>query len=171
MKLHAKKILILVSEGVNLDELYAMKLGFEAEYATTYLTSLQGGRRVRGIGNHGNEEWVYTDFPLEMILPTHYDAIAVPGGVLSIDLLRKDKGVQKILTDFHAALKPILISDHARVLLYESGVFPENVLVYSSEMQEMDQFVRDSCELLIEGSLPSVRLRKDLQSRPIYRQP
>lgn len=153
MKLHAKKIITLVSDGVNLEELYAMKNGFEAEYASVYLTSLQNGRKVRGIGRYGNEEWVHTDFPVELVLPSHYDAIAVPGGGLSVDLLRKDKKIQKLLCDFHAAGKPILISQDARILLYESGIFPENILVYRSDGEGMDQFVRDGSELLIEGSL------------------
>jgi putative intracellular protease/amidase len=153
MKLHAKRVIILVSDGVSLEEFYGFKLGLEAEYAAVYVTSLKGVRKVRGIGSHGNEEWVHADFPVEMVLADQYDAAAIPGGVLSVDLLRKDALVRDLLISFHAAGKPMFVSQNARILLYESGVFPENILIYDAEATSVEQFVRDSCELLLEGSL------------------
>lgn len=145
---------MLVSDGVSLNQFEAFKSGFESEYASVYTASLKGLRRVRGIGSDGNEQWVYADFSIELVLPEQYDAVAIPGGILSTDLLRKNKSVQELLTTFHAAGKPILVSHEARVLLYESGIFPENILVYDDSQSNLESFLHDSCDLVIEGILP-----------------
>jgi hypothetical protein len=60
----------------------------------------------------------------------------------------------------HRIGKPILVSDYGKSLLYNTGIFPENIVVYDAESKDIEDFISRSTSLLIEGVREYGRMRK-----------
>lgn len=120
-KLEGKKVAILVANGFEQVELIKPKEALEDEGAVTKIISTETGK-VKG-WNH--KEWGDTfavDTNLEAADPEEYDALLIPGGVMSPDHLRKDEKAVNFVKKFFESGKPVAAICHAPWMLAEAEV-------------------------------------------------
>lgn len=119
--LNGKRVAILATDGVEQMELTEPRKALDAAGATTIVVSPKEGK-LKG-WHHGN--WG-DDIPVDRALSDanadDFDALLLPGGVMSPDRLRMDKqAVQFVKAFFHAG-KPVAAICHASWLLVEADV-------------------------------------------------
>ncbi len=119
--LNGKRVAILATDGVEQMELTEPRKALDAAGATTIVVSPKEGK-LKG-WHHGN--WG-DDIPVDRALSDanadDFDALLLPGGVMSPDRLRMDKqAVQFVKAFFHAG-KPVAAICHAPWLLVEADV-------------------------------------------------
>jgi protease I len=118
--LQGKKIAILVADGFEQVELTEPKKALEAAGAKTEIVSPADGK-VKG-WNH--TEWgdkLGVDVPLQQAKADSYDALLLPGGVMSPDKLRMDPAAVRFVKSFVDAGKPIAAICHGPWTLIEAG--------------------------------------------------
>jgi protease I len=118
-ELQGKKVAALVTDGFEQSELIAPRGALEDAGATVHVVSPNA--RVKG-WNHG--EWgdtVNCDTPLESADAYQYDALLLPGGVMSPDKLRMDPAAVRFVQHFVEAGKPIAAICHGPWTLIEAG--------------------------------------------------
>jgi protease I len=120
-KLSGKHVAILVTDGFEQVELFEPRNALEDEGAATDVVSPARGR-VRG---WKFTEWgrkIPVDVPLERAKAEYYDALLLPGGVMSPDKLRVMPEAIKFIQAFAEAGKPIAAICHGAGLLIDSGI-------------------------------------------------
>jgi putative intracellular protease/amidase len=150
MKLVGKKLLMLVSDGVEQQEFEELKNGFEKEMAEVFCTSPQEYMNVETVANFRRGKDLSIDFPIEAVEPDAFDGLIIPDGLLSVDLLRRDHRVIELVRNFHHLQLPVFASGRAVEILYESGTLPEQVLV--RDHGPLDTFVEDAIQLLLDNT-------------------
>jgi len=120
-RLDDKRIAALVAHGFEQDELLRPKSALEGEGATVDVVSPEIGT-VRG-WLHG--DWgtvVAIDYPVDDLRVGDYDALLLPGGVMSPDRLRTVPAAVKLVKQFFNEGKPIAVICHGPWLLVEARV-------------------------------------------------
>lgn len=120
-KLQGKKIAILVEQGFEQTELDQPLKALLGEGATVEIVSPRQGK-VRG-WNHG--EWgkeIEVDRQIESARAADYDALMLPGGVMSPDKLRMNEKAVQFVREFYDSGKPIAAICHAPWMLVEAGI-------------------------------------------------
>ncbi|MBX3011670.1 MAG: type 1 glutamine amidotransferase [Caldilineaceae bacterium] len=120
-QLAGKKVAILVTDGFEQVELTEPKAALEAAGAATHIISPKG-EKVRG--------WEHTkwgdDFPVDIALDAanakDYDALLLPGGVMSPDKLRMNKKAVAFTRAFFTEHKPVAAICHGPWTLVEADV-------------------------------------------------
>jgi protease I len=119
-KLKGKRVAILVTDGFEQVEMTEPRTALEDEGAETEIVSPLA-KRVRS--------WVFTrwgrsypvDAPLHLANPQRYDALLIPGGVLSPDKLRRDRDAIRFVRGFTDAGKPVASICHGPWILIDAG--------------------------------------------------
>lgn len=150
MKLVGKKLLMLVSDGVEQDECEVLKAGFEKEMAEVFCTSPQEYMNVETVSNSRRGKDLNIDFPIEAAEAEAFDGLIIPDGLLSTDLLRRDYRVIELVKSFHMLQLPVFASGRAVEILYESGALPEQVLV--RDHAPLRTFIEDAVQLLLDNT-------------------
>jgi protease I len=118
--LQGKKVAILVTDGFEQVELTEPRKALDQAGAKTEIVSPAKGQ-VKG-WNH--TEWgdkLPVDVPLQQARPDNYDALLLPGGVMSPDHLRMDPAAVRFVKSFVDAGKPIAAICHGPWTLIEAG--------------------------------------------------
>lgn len=109
--LHGKKVAILVEEGVEQVELVEPKEALEQAEATTHIISPRSGK-VRAWNHTDWGDEFDVDVELGNANAEDYDALLVPGGVMSPDRLRLDDRAVRFVRAFFDAGKPVAAICH-----------------------------------------------------------
>lgn len=120
-QLDGKKVAILVEQGFEQVEMTDPRNAVEAAGASTHLISPRSGQ-VKG-WNHsywGNQFDV--DVVLDRANPDDYDALILPGGVMSPDKLRMNPQAVQFVRAFFDAGKPVAAICHGPWTLIDAGV-------------------------------------------------
>jgi len=115
------RVAILVADGFEQVEMTCPRKVLNDNGAVTHLISpntsvVKGWNRV---------DWGQThkvDVPLQQARSEYYDALVLPGGVMSVDLLRLDKKAIEFVRSFFLADKPIAAICHGPLLLIDADI-------------------------------------------------
>lgn len=119
--LNGKRVAIVVTKGFEEIELTDPREALDAAGAETVLISPeQGTVKSWTDKNWGNDFPV--DLPLSEARAGDFDALLLPGGVMSPDKLRMEKDAVQLVRDFATAKKPIASICHGPWLLAEADV-------------------------------------------------
>ncbi len=133
-RLDGKKIAILVADGFEQVELTEPRAALEREGAQTVLISPQSGKvKAWNITNWG--EVFEVDVPLDQTTADEYDALHLPGGVMSPDQLRTNAKAVHFTRSFFQAGKPVSAICHAHWTLINADVLKGRTLTSWPSLQ------------------------------------
>ncbi len=118
--LQGKNVAVLVADGFEQVELTEPRKALEAAGAKTRIVSPAEGR-VKGWEHTKWGEELPVDVPLRQAKPEDYDALLLPGGVMSPDKLRMNPDAVRFVKHFVDAGKPIAAICHGPWTLIEAG--------------------------------------------------
>lgn len=120
--LNGKKIALLSADGFQVHELLEPKKALELAGAEVFIISLNPGV-IRG---WEKKDWatatVKVDYLVSEVSADDFDALMIPGGVLSPDTLRGDKAAVRFVKAFAEASKPIAAICHGPQILIDADV-------------------------------------------------
>ena len=119
--LRGKRVAILATDGFEQVELTEPKKALDEAGATTEVVSPKGG----AIKGWKFKEWgdsVKVDRTLDEAKARDYDALVLPGGVISPDHLRTEPKAVEFVKDFVSSGKTIAAICHGPWMLVEAGV-------------------------------------------------
>jgi protease I len=120
-KLAGKRIAVLAADGVEKVELDAALAALKDAGAQAAMIALRGGR-IRSMHGHQPADLVRVDRKVTDARAADYDALLIPGGYISPDLLRQSAEAREFVRGFDAAGKPIAAMSHAALMLVSSGL-------------------------------------------------
>lgn len=116
-----KRIAILATDGFEESELQSPKEYLEKQGWQTEIVSLKAGT----IRSWAKTDWG-KEFPVDNILDdvkaSEYDALLLPGGVISPDRLRREQKAVDFVKSFFDENKPVAAICHGPQLLINAGV-------------------------------------------------
>lgn len=118
--LKGKKIAILATDGFEQSELLDPRQALDAAGATTRIVSLKNGQ-IRGWNNTEWGERVAVDATVAETTADDFDALLLPGGVMSPDKLRTDMAAVAFVKAFFDAGKPVAAICHGPWTIVEAG--------------------------------------------------
>lgn len=119
--LAGRKVAILVAEGFEQVEMTEPRNALENAGAETFLISpCEGKVKAWKHTRWGNQFAV--DLPLNLARAEDYDALLLPGGVMSPDHLRLEPQAVRFVRGFFDAGKPVAAICHGPWMLVEAGV-------------------------------------------------
>ncbi len=119
-ELRNKRVAALVEHGFEQSELIEPKKALEAAGAKVDIVSPQAGK-VKGWTHKNWGDEVAVDRSLDSAKADQYDALLLPGGVMSPDKLRANKAAVQFVKGFVEANKPIAAICHGPWTLIEAG--------------------------------------------------
>ena len=138
--LSGKDVAILVTDGFEQIELTEPKEALEQAGAKAYVVAparenIAGKWQVKAwkssLGEWGKQFDV--DVPLDEAQSRDFDALLLPGGVMSADKLRMSPDAVRFVREFLEANKPVAAICHGPAMLIEAGVVRgRNVTSYPS---------------------------------------
>lgn len=120
-QLSGKRVAAVVANGFEQVELTEPKQALEAVGAQVDIVSPETGE-VRGWQHKEWGDTFHVDVPLEAADPAKYDALLLPGGVMSPDRLRMNPTAVRFLRAMFDAGKPVASICHGPWLLVEADV-------------------------------------------------
>lgn len=115
------KIAALVSDGFEQIELSCLAEAVTSHGATLHVISPNKNQaKAWNKIEWGNEQRV--DVPVNMARPEYYDALILPGGVMSTDTLRHNSDIVPFVKHFFEAGKPVAAIGHAPQVLIDANV-------------------------------------------------
>jgi protease I len=120
-KLVGKVIAILATDGVEQSELEKPRLAFEEAGATTRLVSPKTDA-IQAFTHHEKGKRFDVDVPLGIANADEFDALLLPGGVISPDALRTIPEAIEFVRRFAVAGKPIAAICHGPWSLVEADL-------------------------------------------------
>ena len=120
-QLSGTRVAALVADGFEQVELLEPKKALEDAGARVDVVSPKAGE-VRGWNHTEWGEPVTADRALDQAKPDDYDALLLPGGVMSPDHLRMNAAAVGFVKAFATAGKPIAVICHGPWTLVEAGV-------------------------------------------------
>ncbi|WGT63013.1 type 1 glutamine amidotransferase domain-containing protein [Variovorax paradoxus] len=163
-QLEGMKVAILVTDGFEQSEMTDPRKTLEAAGAKTKIVSPKNDR-VRG-SRHGDPADTFTvDIPLAQAAAHEFDALLLPGGVMSPDALRINEQAVVFVQDFVKAHKPIAAICHGPWTLIEAkGVEARTMTSWPSLRTDLKnagaKWVDN--EVVVDGNLVTSRSPKDL---------
>ena len=118
--LTGKKVAILVEQGFEQVELIKPRKALDKVGAQTKVVSPQEGE-VRGWNLKRWGKSVAVDVPLESANPADFDALLLPGGVMSPDRLRMNSKAVEFVKHFFDEGKPVASICHGPWMVVEAG--------------------------------------------------
>lgn len=120
-RLAGKKIAILATDGFERSELHEPKKALEEAGATVHVIAPHEGR-IRAMEKHEWADDLEVDGVTTETLGDDYDALVLPGGVMSPDHLRMDPDAVRLVRTFFRDGKPVGAICHGPWTLIEAGV-------------------------------------------------
>ena len=120
-KLQGKRVAFLATDMVEQVELTEPWNAVKDEGATPELVSLEEGE-IQGFNHYDKGDTFTVDKSVEEARADDYDALVLPGGVGSSDLMRGDEGMVEFTREFFAQGKPVAVICHGPWLLVETDV-------------------------------------------------
>ena len=112
---------MLAADGFEQAELDAPVAALKAAGAETAVIALRSGR-IRGMHVHQSGELLRVDKVIGNARALDYDALLVPGGYISPDLLRQSAPARDFFKQLHAQGSPIVLMSQAPLLLVSCGL-------------------------------------------------
>ncbi len=122
-KLNGKRVAILVTDGFEQSELASPKEALERAGAETHIIA-PSGEKVRAWDEEDWGETFRVNVQLKRANPEDYDALLLPGGVMSPDKLRRDSRALDFVRSFFDDGKPVAAICHGPWTLIDAGVVP-----------------------------------------------
>lgn len=119
--LQDRRIAVLAADGFEKVELTVPVAALKARGAEVDIVSLHPGR-IRGVNLHEPAGKVEVTTTLDAVAPDDYDALLIPGGLISPDLLRQSADARQFVRMFDAARKPIAMICHGPWLMASAGL-------------------------------------------------
>lgn len=119
--LKGKKVAILVTDGFEQSEMTGPREVLDRAGATTVLIAPKRDRVVGWKDGEWGDRFP-VDQPLESVNPDEFDALVLPGGVMSPDKLRMEESAVQLVRRMFDAGKPIGAICHGPWLLVEADV-------------------------------------------------
>jgi protease I len=119
-ELRGKKVAALVTHGFEQSELFQPQQALQQAGADVYIVAPERGR-VRGWNRTDWGESVDVDRTTDEVNADDYDALLLPGGVMSPDKLRINAGAVALVKAMANAGKPIAAICHGPWTLIEAG--------------------------------------------------
>jgi protease I len=126
-RLHDQRIAVLAADGFEKVELTLPVKALRAAGADIDVISLRHGR-IRGVNLHEPASRVSVDRVIEEADAMDYDALFIPGGFISPDLLRQSARARAFVRAFHSAGKPIASLCHGPWLLASAELLQDRTL-------------------------------------------
>lgn len=159
-----KTVAILVADGFEQSELESPRKALEqAGYETEIVSPNRG--KVRSWSNKDWGDTFNVDIHLDRAEPQDYDALMLPGGVMSPDILRNNQRAVEFVKSFVEAEKPIGAICHAPwTLINAQGIKNKELTSYPSirvDLINAGGRWMDS-EVVVDGNLVTSRSPEDL---------
>jgi deglycase len=119
--LKGKRVAIVAADQVEEVELVEPRLALEDAGAETELISMEAGE-IQGVTHFERANRHKVDRTVADADPSDYDALMIPGGVGSADLLRGDDEMVRFTRAFFDQGKPVAVICHGPWLLVEADV-------------------------------------------------
>lgn len=119
--LQGKKVAMLMTDGFEHSEAMRPKKALEDANADVDVISLQSGE-IKGWKDGEWHDTCPVDKTVSECSASDYDALVLPGGVISPDKLRQDKNAVNFVKDFFKQNKPVSAICHGPWLLAEADV-------------------------------------------------
>ena len=132
--LEGKRIAILIANGFDSQELAALREAIKNAGATANLVSLDG-ERVKGWWNGEWQSAVEPEFKAREAQAHEYDALCIPGGILSADQLRADTDALGFVRGFIHEHKPVAILGHSVWILSDAGLAKGRTITSARSIQ------------------------------------
>ena len=120
-QLNGKRVAFLATDGVEQVELTEPWAAVEQAGGEPELISLETGE-IQGFDHHDKGEAFPVDKAVAEADPGDYDGLVLPGGVISPDILRTDRGAMSFVKTFFEQGKPVGAICHGPWSLVETGV-------------------------------------------------
>ena len=120
-KLNGKRVAILATDGVEQVELEKPRQALESAGAETRVVSPAETNVRAWQHDHWGEE-VAVDVPLAQASADDFDALLIPGGVMSPDKLRTNDAAVNLVRSFFKQTKPVAAICHGPWMLVEANV-------------------------------------------------
>jgi protease I len=132
-----KKVAILVADNFEQVEMTEPRKALDQAGVATYIVSPAEGQ-VQGVNHDKPADKFKVDVPVGQARESDFDALLIPGGVMSPDTLRATPEAVKLVQDFYKTGKPIFAICHGPWLLIEAGITKEKEMTsYSSIKTDM----------------------------------
>jgi protease I len=116
-----KRVAILATDGFEQVELAVPRAALKSAGAHVDIISLRPGK-IRGMHHQSPGSKVGVDWTLDEAQPEDYDALVLPGGLISPDALRREEQALDFVRAFDRAGKPIAVICHGPWLLISAGL-------------------------------------------------
>jgi protease I len=120
-KLNGKRVAMLVDQGFEQVEMTGPRQALLDEGARVDLVSPQDGKVKAWQHDHWGDEFP-VDVALDDARPEDYDALVIPGGVMSPDHLRTNEKAVRFVRSIFTAEKPLAAICHGPWMLVEADV-------------------------------------------------
>lgn len=120
-KLEGKVIAFIATDGFEQSELCDPKTAFEDEGAKCVVVSPKGGK-IQGYHHHNKGDRVNVDVTFEDAHVSDFDAIVLPGGVISPDAIRSDPKLHLLIKGSVESNRPVLAICHGPWSLIDADV-------------------------------------------------
>jgi protease I len=120
-KLDGKRVAMLVAQGFEQVEMTGPRQALEEAGAKVELVSPEKGKVKGWQHDHWGDEFD-VDVALDSAKPEEYDALVIPGGVMSPDHLRMNEKAVRFVRAFFTAEKPLAAICHGPWMLVEADV-------------------------------------------------
>jgi protease I len=163
-KLQDHRIAVLAADGFEKAELTIPVKALRAAGADVDIISLRRGR-IRGVNLHEPASRVHVDRVIEEADAADYDALFIPGGFISPDLLRQSARARAFVRAFNAAGKPIASICHGPWVLASAELLQARTVTswpgIRDDMVNAGAMWLDQ-EVVIDGNLITSRGPQDL---------
>ncbi len=119
-KLNGKRVAILATDGFEQSELFEPKQALEEAGAEVFVVAPKEGS-IRAWSKKDWGESCGVDMTLDIANPAEFDALVLPGGVMSPDTLRINDKAIEFIQGFTNSGKPIAAICHGPWTLIETG--------------------------------------------------
>jgi protease I len=133
-KLDGKRVAILVEQGFEQTELTEPQKALEAEGAKTDIISPDRSRVKAWKKDDWGDEFT-VDVKLADASSSDYDALLLPGGVMSPDKLRTNQEAINFIRSFFTTGRPVAAICHGPWMLVEAGVIKGRTLTSWPSLQ------------------------------------
>lgn len=116
-----KRVAILVADNFEQVEMTDPREALDKAGVATYIVSPADGK-VKGVHHDKPGDEFKVDTPLDSASESDFDALLIPGGLMSPDELRANKKAVELVKAFYKSGKPIFAICHGPWLLIEAGI-------------------------------------------------
>lgn len=166
MKAEGKLMAILAADGFEESELFSPKGAIEAAGGRVEVVSLKAGD-IQGFRHMEKGRSIHVDKTLADARADDYDAILIPGGLLSPDRLRTERDALKFASAFVNQRKPVFAICHGPQVLISAGVAKDRkmtgVQAIQKDLANAGANVKDEAVVIDDGLVTS-RTPDDLEA-------